>query len=133
MVCPAKHNNYVKVLVGANNTIALHTLIHSQDGPSSFEAKLYASKKAIVAEIGAAFQEIMAQFEKARHLDDKKRAGSDMHNDSIGHIVRGRFRTAVASLLLDEMKPYLLEGLILTDVWSVAVAFCKEGQWRCRR
>ena len=97
--------------------------------PAATEAAvLYANKKAITTEIGAVFQEILAQFEKARHLDEKKRVGSDMTNASIGHMIRGRFRAALTCLLSDGLKPYLFEGLVLTDVWTIVTSFCKEGE-----
>ena len=81
----------------------------------------------IVTEIGSAFHEIMIQFEKSRDLAEKKRIGSDMTNIAIGHMIRGRFCSALAALILDGLRPYRLEGLVTDDIWKVTAAFCNEG------
>ena len=92
------------------------------------EERLYTAKKFIITEIGSAFHEVMVQFEKSRDLAEKKRIGSDMTNIAIGHMIRGRFCTALATLLLDGLRPYRLEGLVTDDIWKVTVAFCNEGE-----
>ena len=94
----------------------------------SLEDKLYVAKKVIVTEIGSAFHEIMIQFEKSRDLAEKKRIGSDMTNISIGHMIRGRFCTSLAALVLDGLRPYRLEGLVNDDIWKVTNGFCNEGK-----
>ena len=89
---------------------------------------MYITKKLIITEIGSAFHEIMVQFEKSRDLAEKKRIGSDMTNITMGHMIRGRFCTALAALVLDGLRPYRLEGLLTDDIWKVTVAFCNEGR-----
>ena len=94
----------------------------------SLEDQLYTSKKVIVTEIGSAFHEVMVvQFEKTRDLAEKKRIGSDMTNIAIGHMIRGRFCSSLAALILDGLRPYRLEGLVIDDIWKVTAAFCNEG------
>ncbi len=105
-----------------------HTLSHRVDAQAR-EAQLFVQKKAIVTEIGMAFQVILAQFEKTRDVEEKKRIGSDMMNVDMGHMVRGRFCSAIARLILDGMKPYRMEGLIIDDIWKITTAFCQEGEW----
>ena len=92
------------------------------------EERLYIAKKFIVTEVGSAFHEIMVQFEKSRDLAEKKRIGSDMTNTAMGHMIRGRFCSALAVLILDGLRPYRLEGLVTDDIWKVTVAFCNEGE-----
>ena len=46
----------------------------------------------------------------------------------IGHMIRGRFCSAVASLLMDGLKLPKLVGLIQHDVWKVINSFCQEGK-----
>lgn len=88
---------------------------------------MYVSKKVIVAEISSAFHDVMQQFECTRLVKEKKRIGSDMTNVAIGHMIRGRFCSALARLILDGLKPYRMEGLVVDDIWRVTVAFCNEG------
>ena len=54
--------------------------------------------------------------------------GSDMTNYHMGHAVRGRFCSALASLLLEGLRPYRIQRLVLNDVWKVSSAFCQEGK-----
>ena len=77
--------------------------------------------------MGVSFQEILSQFEQTRDAEEKKRIGSDMMNISIGHMIRGKFCSTVARLLLDGMKPYRMEGLVVDDIWKITTAFCQEG------
>jgi len=98
--------------------------------PLPSEATLYVTKKVIVAEISSAFHDVMQQFECTRLVKAKKRIGSDMTNVAIGHMIRGRFCSALARLILDGLKPYRMEGLVVDDIWRVTVAFCNEGGWR---
>ena len=98
--------------------------------PLPSEATLYVTKKVIVAEISSAFHDVMQQFECTRLVKEKKRIGSDMTNVAIGHMIRGRFCSALARLILDGLKPYRMEGLVVDDIWRVTVAFCNEGGWR---
>lgn len=70
----------------------------------------------------------MTQFEKSRDLAEKKRIGSDMTNIAIGHMIRGQFCSALATLVLDGLRPYRFEGLLQDDIWKVTVAFCSEGK-----
>ena len=93
----------------------------------SDEATLYMTKKAITTEIGSAFHEVLEQFGCTRDLKEKERIGSDMTNVAIGHMIRGRLCSALAGLLLDGLKPYRMEGLMVDDIWKVTVAFCQEG------
>ena len=93
----------------------------------SDEATLYMTKKAITTEIGSAFHEVLEQFGCTRDLKEKERIGSDMTNVAIGHMIRGRLCSALAGLLLDGLKPYRMEGLVVDDIWKVTVAFCQEG------
>ena len=85
------------------------------------------TKKAITTEIGSAFHEILEQFGRTRDIKEKDRIGSDMTNVAIGHMIRGRLCSALAGLLLDGLKPYRMEGLVVDDIWKVTVAFCQEG------
>ena len=85
------------------------------------------TKKAITTEIGSAFHEILEQFGRTRDIKEKERIGSDMTNVAIGHMIRGRLCSALAGLLLDGLKPYRMEGLVVDDIWKVTVAFCQEG------
>ena len=43
-------------------------------------------------------------------------------------MIRGRFCSAVASLLMDGLKLPKLVGLIQHDVWKVINSFCQEGK-----
>lgn len=95
--------------------------------PLPSEATLCVTKKVIVAEISNAFHDVMQQFECTRLVKEKKRIGSDMTNVAIGHMIRGRFCSALARLILDGLKPYRMEGLVVDDIWRVTVAFCNEG------
>ena len=70
----------------------------------------------------------MVQFEKSRDLAEKKRIGSDMTNIAMGHMIRGRFCSALAAMILDGLRPYRLEGLVTDDIWKVTVAFCNESK-----
>ena len=85
----------------------------------SDEATLYMTKKAITTEIGSAFHEVLEQFGCTRDLKEKERIGSDMTNVAIGHMIRGRLCSALAGLLLDGLKPYRMEGLVVDDIWKV--------------
>ena len=100
---------------------------HTPHRQSSNEATLYMTKKAITTEIGSAFHEILEQFGRTRDIKEKERIGSDMTNVAIGHMIRGRLCSALAGLLLDGLKPYRMEGLVVDDIWKVTVAFCQEG------
>ena len=92
------------------------------------ESSNYLRKKTTITEIGKAFHEIMSHFEKTRDHSEKKRIGSDMTNPAMGHLVRGQFCSALATLLLDGLRPYRLEGLVQDDIWKVTLAFCNEGR-----
>ena len=94
----------------------------------NLDDKLYVAKKVIVTEIGSSFHEIIIQFEKSRDMAEKKRIGSDMTNIAIGHMIRGRFCSALAALILDGLRPYRLEGLVTDDIWKVTTGFCNEGK-----
>ena len=112
--------------------ITLHTTHTTHITPTPFsrpsdEATLYMTKKAITTEIGSAFHEVLEQFGCTRDLKEKERIGSDMTNVAIGHMIRGRLCSALAGLLLDGLKPYRMEGLVVDDIWKVTVAFCQEG------
>lgn len=69
----------------------------------------------------------MVEFEKSRDMAEKKRIGSDMTNVAMGHMIRARFCSALAALVLDGLRPYRLEGLVSDDIWKVTTAFCNEG------
>lgn len=97
-------------------------------GVEHSEVSLYLQKKVIVTEVGTAFHEVLSQFEHTRDSEEKKRIGSDMINAPLGHVIRGRFCSAIARLLLDGMRPYRMEGLITDDIWKVTLAFCHEGE-----
>ena len=83
----------------------------------------------LATEIGTAAQQILSQFERTRDNEEKKKIGSDMTNHVMGSMVRGRFCSAIASLLCDGLKPSRLGGLVQDDIWKVTVAFCHEGRW----
>lgn len=88
---------------------------------------LYTSKRMLATNIGSAFMEILGLFKGSLSLDEKKKIASDMTNESVGHMVRGRFCTSVAMLLLDGVKLQKLGGLIQYDVWKLVTSFCQEG------
>ena len=50
-----------------------------------------------------------------------------MINNDMGYTVRGRFCSALASLILDGLRPYRIQRLILNDIWKVTSSFCQEG------
>ena len=106
-----------------------HTHTHKRSESSELQVSLYTQKKLIVTEIGTAAQQILTQFERTRDNEEKKRIGSDMTNLAMGNMIRGRFCSAIASLLCDGLKPSRLGGLVQDDIWKVAVAFCHEGGW----
>ena len=82
----------------------------------------------IITELASAFHAVMKQFESTRDIAEKRRIGSDMTNASMGHMVRVQLCSALAKLMLDGMKPYRLNGLVVDDIWKVTVAFCSEGE-----
>ena len=88
---------------------------------------VYLQKRAVTTEIGSAFHEILDLFSSCKSMEEKKRIGSDMTNVQIGYLIRGRFCTAIAWLLLDGMKVQLFGGLVTRDVWKVVGAFVQEG------
>ena len=50
-----------------------------------------------------------------------------MTNETLGHMIRGRFCSAIASLLLDGVKLQRLGGLVQYDVWKIVNSFIQEG------
>ena len=88
---------------------------------------LYLSKKVLVTEVGSAFHAIMDLFGETRSVSSKKRIGSDMTNQAMGHLIRGRFCSALSHLMLDGLRPYRLQGIVQDDIWKVTVAFCNAG------
>ncbi len=71
----------------------------------------------------------MNLFGKTRDNIEKKRIGSDMTNPTIGHLIRGRFCSAIARIMLDGLRPYRLQGMIQDNIWKVTTAFCSAGRW----
>ena len=87
----------------------------------------YQRKRAIVTHIGSAFNEVLEIFSKSKSTDEKKRLGSDMTNEKLGHMVRGAFCTSIASLILDGVKLQRFGGLIQHDIWKLITSFHQEG------
>lgn len=77
----------------------------------------------LVTDIGSSFHDIMNLFGKTRDNAEKKRIGSDMTNSAMGHLIRGKFCSALARLLLDGLRPYHLQGIMKDDIWDVMLAF----------
>jgi hypothetical protein len=85
-------------------------------------------RKRIITAIGAAAHDVVSQFEQTRDTEEKKRIGSDMVNSGMGFTVRGRFCSALAGLILEGLRPYRIQRLVLNDIWKVTAAFCQESQ-----
>lgn len=99
-----------------------------QNDGTNAQNNLYLSKKVVITEIGSSFHDIINLFGQTRDLGEKKKIGSDMTNPAIGHMVRGRFCSAIARLLLDGLRPYRLQGILQDDIWKVTMAFCSAGK-----
>ena len=72
----------------------------------------------------------MSLFGQTRDNAEKKKIGSDMTNPNMGHMIRGRFCSALARLLLDGLRPYRLQGIVQDNIWDVTIAFCNAGTSR---
>jgi hypothetical protein len=95
--------------------------------PDESSIQYYQQRRVLITNIGSAFNDILEVFGNVKSGEEKKRLACDMTHPSIGHMIRGKFCTSLACLLLDGAQLHRLGGLIQYDIWKIVTEFHQEN------